>query len=171
LSYVILVGQATPRMLTFYILPSRYSDYANWWSAGGVIVHFPAAAEILFEESRSPAQPPKQWVNKLKVPRNNPEGPEGGRGIALLFLDLGARRGGRSPPRPGRFTPGKYPVHIGQEAGWAPGPAWTYAKNLAPTGIRSPDRPARSQSLYRMSYPASVQWVLRLISQDETVRA
>jgi hypothetical protein len=28
------------------------------------------------------------------------------------------------------------------------------AENLAPTGIRSPDRPARSQSLYRLSYPA-----------------
>jgi hypothetical protein len=27
------------------------------------------------------------------------------------------------------------------------------AENLAPTGIRSPDRPARSQSLYRLSYP------------------
>ena len=26
-------------------------------------------------------------------------------------------------------------------------------ENLAPTGIRSPDRPARSESLYRLSYP------------------
>jgi hypothetical protein len=26
--------------------------------------------------------------------------------------------------------------------------------NLGPNGIRSPDRPARSQSLYRLSYPA-----------------
>ena len=40
--------------------------------------------------------------------------------------------------------PGAY--HIG---GWAPGPVWTGAENLAPTGIRSPDRPDRSQSLYR----------------------
>jgi hypothetical protein len=30
-----------------------------------------------------------------------------------------------------------------QEAGWAPGPVWTCAKNLAPIGIQSPDRPAR----------------------------
>jgi hypothetical protein len=32
---------------------------------------------------------------KVKVPRNRPEGPEGwgGRGTALLFLDLGTRRG------------------------------------------------------------------------------
>jgi hypothetical protein len=64
-------------------------------------------------------------------------------------------RGGWSAPRPGHFTPGKDTVPIVQEAGWAPGPVWTCAKNLGPaTGIRSPDRPARSQSLYRLSYPA-----------------
>ena len=33
-----------------------------------------------------------------------------------------------------------------------PGPVWTGAENLAPTGIRSPDPPARSESLYRLSY-------------------
>jgi len=49
------------------------------------------------------------------------------------------------------FTPGKEPVPIVREAGWAPGAG---LENLAPTGIRSPDRPARSQSLYRLSYPA-----------------
>ena len=48
---------------------------------------------------------------------------------------------------------GKDPVLIVQEAGWAPGPVWKDAENLAPTGIRSPDRPARSQSLYRLRYP------------------
>ena len=46
------------------------------------------------------------------------------------------------------FTSGKDPVPIVQEAGWAPGPVWKGAENLAPTGIRSPDRPACSQSLY-----------------------
>jgi hypothetical protein len=30
-----------------------------------------------------------------------------------------------------------------QDAGWAPGPVWTGGKSR-PTGIRSPDRPARS---------------------------
>jgi hypothetical protein len=29
-------------------------------------------------------------------------------------------------------------------------------ENLAPTGIRSPDRPARRQSLHRLSYPAAM---------------
>ena len=67
----------------------------------------------------------------------------------------GTRRGwGVSvTPRP-LFTPGKDPVPIVQEAGWAPEPVWTGAENLASTGIRSPDRPGRSQSLYRLSYPA-----------------
>ena len=52
------------------------------------------------------------------------------------------------------ITPGKNPVPIVQEAGWPPGQVWTGAENLAPTGIRSPNRPARSQSLYRLRYPA-----------------
>jgi hypothetical protein len=60
---------------------------------------------------------------------------------------------GWSTPRPGRFTPGKDPVPIVQEAGWAPGPVWTGPENLAPTGIQSPERPALSESLYRLSYP------------------
>jgi hypothetical protein len=89
----------------------------------------------------------------VTVPHNRPEGLERDRGIALLFLDLGARRGGWSVTRPGRFTPGKDPVPIVQEAGWAPGPVWTCAKNLPSPRIRYPDRPARSQSLYRLSYP------------------
>ena len=54
-------------------------------------------------------------------------------------------------PRP-LVTPWKDPKHLVQEAGWAPGPVWTGVENLAPTGNRFPDRPARSQSLYRLSY-------------------
>jgi hypothetical protein len=81
----------------------------------------------------------------------------GSRGIALLFHDLGTRRGwGVSVmPRP-PFTSGKEPVPIVQEAGWASGPVWTGAENLAPNGTRSPDRPARSQSLYRLRYLAHI---------------
>ena len=53
-----------------------------------------------------------------------------GRGIALLFLDRGTRRGWvvSSTPQP-HFTPGKDPVPILQEAGWAPGPVWTGGKS------------------------------------------
>ena len=79
----------------------------------------------------------------------------GSRGIALLFLDHGTRRGwGVSVTAWPLFTPRKVPVPIVQEAGWAPGPVWTGAENLAHTGIRFPDCPARSQSLYRLRYPA-----------------
>ena len=77
-----------------------------------------------------------------------------GRIIVLLFHDRGTRRGWvvSSTPRP-YFTPGKDPVPIVQEAGWDPGPVWTGGKSR-PIGIGSPDRPARSQSLYRLSCPA-----------------
>jgi len=75
------------------------------------------------------------------------------RGIALLFLDSYTRRGwGVGVTPQALFTPGKDPVPIVQEAGWAPGLVWTGAENLAATGIRSPDRPACSQLLYRLSY-------------------
>ena len=49
------------------------------------------------------------------------------------------------------FTPGKDPVPIVQEAGWAPGPVWT-GGNSRPHRDSIPDRPARGQSLYRLSY-------------------
>ena len=54
---------------------------------------------------------------------------------------------------PAAFTPGSDPVPIVQEAGWVPGPVWIGAETLARTGGRSTDLPARSESLYRMSYP------------------
>ena len=57
----------------------------------------------------------------------------GSRGIALLFHDLGTRRGwGVSVTPRSLFTPGKDLVPIVQEAGWAPGPVWTGAENLPP---------------------------------------
>jgi len=82
----------------------------------------------------------------------------GSRGLALLFLDHGTRRGwGVSViPRP-LFTPRKDPVPVVQESVWAPGPVWTGAENLSSTGIRSANRPARSQSLYRLSYPVHIK--------------
>jgi hypothetical protein len=43
-----------------------------------------------------------------------------------------------------------------QEAGWARAQIWTSAGNLAFTGIRCADRPARSESLYRLSYSGYV---------------
>jgi hypothetical protein len=60
-----------------------------------------------------------------------------------------------SASRPGLFLPpGEDPVPIVREAGWALGPVWTGAENLAFTGFRYPDCRALSQSLYRLLYPA-----------------
>jgi hypothetical protein len=79
----------------------------------------------------------------------------GSKGIALLFHDHGNRRGwGVSVTPRLLFTPGKDPIPIVQEAGWAPGPVWTGAENFAPTGIQSPNHPACSQSLYQLRYLA-----------------
>ena len=62
--------------------------------------------------------------------------------------------GGWSTPRPDRFTPGKDPVPIVQEVGWAPvGRSGRVRKISPPTGIRSPHSTVRSESLYRLSYP------------------
>jgi hypothetical protein len=103
---------------------------------------------------------PAYNVKKVKFSRYRPNWPTGWIEVLLYpFLTSALEGGGWSAPRPSRFIPGKDPVPIVQEAGWAPGPVWTCAKNLAPTGIyfvmlRSPDRPARSQSLYRQSYRA-----------------
>jgi hypothetical protein len=82
------------------------------------------------------------------------------------------------------FTPGKDPLPIVQEAGWAPGPVWTGEESVALTGIPSPDRPARSESLYRLSYAdplkesgatfKGVQFVLRhrklIVSLNEKIK-
>ena len=80
-----------------------------------------------------------------------------GRGIALLFHDHDTRRGWvfSSMPRP-HFTPGKDLVPILQEAGWAPGLVWKGGKSR-PHRDSIPDRPARSQSLYWISYPAHTE--------------
>ena len=57
----------------------------------------------------------------------------GSRGIALLFLYHGTRRGEGSASLTGRCLPPektRYPFY--GRLGWAPGPVWTGAENLAP---------------------------------------
>jgi hypothetical protein len=56
---------------------------------------------------------------------------------------------------PAAFTPGKDPVPIVQEAGWAKELVWIGAENLAPTRIRSPELPTHSESLYQLRHPGS----------------
>ena len=76
---------------------------------------------------------------------------------SALSLTSALDRGGWSTQRPGRFTPRKDSVLIVEEAGWAPGTVWTGAENLAPTGIRFTDRPARCESLYRLGHPSTTK--------------
>ena len=96
--------------------------------------------------------PKVEKIRGLNLP-GTPRATSACRGIPLLYFTTW---GGWSTPRPGRFTPGKDPVPIVQDAGWAVGAVWTSAEIFAPTGIRSPDRPARSESLYRLRYPDSM---------------
>jgi hypothetical protein len=56
------------------------------------------------------------------------------------------RRVVNATPRP-LYPREKNPVPIVYEAGWVPEPVWTGAENVAPSEIRSPDRPVRSESL------------------------
>ena len=59
-----------------------------------------------------------------------------------------------SAARPGRtLPPGETRYRLYRRLGGPQGRSGR-TENLVPTGIRSPDRPARSQSLYRLGYPA-----------------
>ena len=104
---------------------------------------------------------------KVKCSRYRPGVPQRvGRGIALLFHDRGTRRGWvvSSTPRP-HFTPRKDPVPILQEAGWFPGLVWTGGKSrLHRDSI--PDRSARSQSLYRLSYPTHILLIYSALKKE-----
>jgi hypothetical protein len=78
------------------------------------------------------------------------------RGIALLF-NVGSRWGCvvNATLRP-LYSRESDPVPIVQETKWAPGTVWTDARNLTLTGIQSPDRPACSESLYRLRNPGRI---------------
>jgi hypothetical protein len=65
------------------------------------------------------------------------------------FFNLDAGWGWWLTPRPDRFTPGKWPS---THCTGGPRPLWTGAENLVSIRIRSPDRPALGESLYRLSY-------------------
>ena len=102
-----------------------------------------------------------------------------GEGVAPTHSQPGTRRRCVVSTTLRPLYPGKDPVRIVQEAGWASGPVCGQHHALAalpagrtrhpfyrrlggprgrsgqdaPTRIRSPDRPARSESLYRLRYP------------------
>jgi len=87
-------------------------------------------------------------------PKTGHEGPRGEwRYSSILSLTSALDAGGWSTPPPGHFIhKERHSVPIAYETGWAPGPVWTGAENLAPTGCRSPDRPSCRESQYRLSF-------------------
>jgi hypothetical protein len=83
------------------------------------------------------------------------EGPKGEqRYRSTLSLTSALDEGCWSTPRPGRsLPPGKTRYPLYRKLGGPQGRSGQVRKALPPTGIRSPDRPARSESLHRLSYP------------------
>ena len=71
---------------------------------------------------------------------------------STLSLTSARDGSGWSTPRSGCFTPGKETQYLLYRGWVVPGPTQMSAENCSPTEIRSPDRPARSESLYRLSY-------------------
>ena len=70
------------------------------------------------------------------------------------FFNLGTRLSWVVNATPRTLYPWERdPVPIIPEVGWSPATVWTGTENFAATGIRSPDRQARSASPYRLSYP------------------
>jgi len=50
-----------------------------------------------------------------------------------------------------------------EDSEWAPGPVWRGVESLVPTGIRHVDRPARSQSVYRVCYPSPQMMMMMMM--------
>jgi hypothetical protein len=78
------------------------------------------------------------------------------RGIVYSVFNPCARWGGRPTPRSGRFTHGKesrYPLY--KKLGGPQGRSGRVRKSH-PTGVRTPDPPTLSQSLYPVGCPRTV---------------
>jgi hypothetical protein len=87
-------------------------------------------------------------------------------GITPLFLQPRRQMGGWFTPRPG--NPRKRdPVPVVQKAGWVPGPSLKSTENIAPTGFRSLDLPARSRLLYSNVFADRVLKLVLLEELDE----
>ena len=67
--------------------------------------------------------------------------------FSSFILGMGGQRHAPAVLPPGRT---RYPLY--RTLGGAQGRSGRVRKNLTPTGIRSPDHPARSECLYRLSY-------------------
>ena len=149
---------------------TQQSKQKNIHAPGGIRTHnlsMQAAADLLLGRAATETGINYLLKKKVKWSRYRPGVTQRvGRGIALLFHDCGTRTRWvvSSTPRP-HFTPGKDPVPILQEAGWAP--VLTGGKSR-PHRDSIPDRPARSQSPYRLSYRAHINYLLLLINSHSS---
>ena len=81
------------------------------------------------------------------------ERPEGVKLYLYSFFNLGDRLLWIVNVRPRPLYPQeRHRLLIVQEAGWEPGPIWMSAQKFRLTGIWTPDRPARGESLYELRY-------------------
>ena len=86
------------------------------------------------------------------------EGAEGEKRYSSTFsLTLALYGGGWLTPHPGRFN--WYPLC--RSLGRAQGQAGEVRKISPPNGIRSPDRPPHSESLYRLRYSLALMFTLQ----------
>ena len=74
------------------------------------------------------------------------------------FFNFGARKGWvvKATPRP-LYSLERAPVVTLQEARLASGPVWKDVENFAPTGFRTLNRPAGSNSLFQLRYPGRLR--------------
>jgi len=100
----------------------------------------------------------RNWILIIKSkssPDNRPWRPRGKEEMYSCTLSLTSVLDGVgwSTQYPGLFAAGKRPNIHCTRGRVDPGPVWTGAERIALTGIRSTDRPARNDSLYRLHYP------------------
>ena len=106
----------------------------------------------------------RRYVSKVKFALEQTMKPKrGSRDIAIFFLNLGARWGRviKATLRPlYSREETRHPLYrrLYGPQGWC----GRVVENLAPTGIRYPYRPARSESLYRQSYPGPPETMCKI---------
>jgi hypothetical protein len=87
--------------------------------------------------------------------RSSHDMPMQAQGDALVWIqlirNLAARLGWVVSTTPPPLYPGTHSLPTVQEPGWESGPVRTDTKSLGRTGVQTPDNPAHSESLYRLS--------------------
>ena len=96
-------------------------------------------------------------------PRTGHEGPEKEQLYSSTLPSTSALDGGGQHHAPAALPPGKTRYPLYRRLGGPQGRSGRVRKNSPPTAIRSPDRPARSESLYRLSYPGRLHSVIPIL--------